>query len=204
LLYSAAVGGVVPTLETVRRARAYGELSVVSGILNGTTNFILDELANGTPFSNALRHAQQLGYAEANPQFDLDGTDAAQKLILLAREAFDVELAFDSIRRVGIDESTATSEESGKTLRVIAQCRRTKDGVEASVTPVALAHDHPLADVRGASNRLLVEDGNDRTWSVSGRGAGRWPTTEAVIADLFDLSGASTATTLEEEEECVA
>jgi len=204
LLYSAAVGGVVPTLETVRRAREYGELSVVSGILNGTTNFILDELANGIPFSTALHHAQQLGYAEANPQFDLDGTDAAQKLILLAREAFDVELAFDSIRRVGIDESTATPGESGKTIRVVAQCRRTKDGFEASVTPVELSQDHPLADVRGASNRLLVEDENGRTWTVSGRGAGRWPTTEAVIADLFDLSGASTATTLEEEEECVA
>ena len=131
----------------------------------------------------------------------MDGTDAAQKLILLAREAFDVELAFDSIRRVGIDESTG---ESSKTIRVVAQCRRTKDGFEASVTPVELSQDHPLADVRGASNRLLVEDGNRRTWTVSGRGAGRWPTTEAVIADLFDLSGASTATTLEEEEECVA
>jgi homoserine dehydrogenase len=177
LLYSAAVGGVVPTLETVRRARAYGELSVVSGILNGTTNFILDELANGTPFSNALRHAQQLGYAEANPQFDLDGTDAAQKLILLAREAFDVELAFDSIRRVGIDESTANSEESGKTLRVIAQCRPNKRRRRRFSHSSCTRTRSSIGRCTRRSNRLLVEDGNgqnleclgSRGWSLANR-----------------------------------
>jgi homoserine dehydrogenase len=209
LRYSAAVGGVAPALETVRRARTFGPLSSVSGVLNGTTNFVLDELARGGAFSEVIRIAQRLGYAEADPQFDLDGTDSAQKLILLAREAFDVDLPFASIRREGISAINASTLEDAsnreKKLRLIAECRRSGHGVEGSVTLVELPANHPFAQVEGVSNRLLIQSATGRAWNVLGRGAGRWPTTEAVIADLIDLSCASYAdATIEEAEECVA
>ncbi len=102
--YSAAVGGVLPALEAVERIRRITGIKAVSGILNGTTNFVLDRVEEGTPLSKAIAAAQHSGYAEANPAFDLDGTDATQKLILLTKKAFGVTVAFNEIKRVGISE----------------------------------------------------------------------------------------------------
>jgi homoserine dehydrogenase len=184
--YSAAVGGVVPAFEAVRRARNSAELISVSGVLNGSTNFILDELARGSTFSEAVTIAKKRGYTESDPQIDTDGTDAAQKLILLARAAFRVDLPFKSITRKPIDENTKAHLPNNK-LRLVAECRRTETGLKSSVTPRELSSEHPLAQVEGVGNRLLIEATNGKTWIVSGKGAGRWPTTEAVIADLFDL-----------------
>jgi homoserine dehydrogenase len=161
---------------------------------------VLNEMSRGVSLPEAIKAAQQLGYAEANPQFDLDGTDAAQKLILIAREAFGVDLPFSSISRTGIEK---VSINDGQTVRLLADCRLTEIGLEASVGPVALTSDHALADVNGSGNKLLIYSTSGRVWTVSGRGAGRWPTTEAVVADLFDLRTESVATTVEEEE-CVA
>jgi homoserine dehydrogenase len=199
--FSAAVGGVTPTLEAIRQVRETSTINSISGVLNGTTNFILDELSKGVAFTAAVRHAQELGYAEADPNFDLDGTDAAQKLILLAREAFDIDLPFAAIRRKGIED--CTSQQEG-IVRLVAECRRTKNGVEASVSPVLLDPNHPLSQTKGVTNRLLIEQSDEQICSVTGRGAGRWPTTEAVIADLFDLVAEANSTTTIEEEECVA
>jgi len=198
---SAAVGGVTPALEAVREARETTTITAILGVLNGTTNFILDELAKGVAFTSALESAQKLGYAEANPTFDLDGTDAAQKLILLAREAFDVDLPLSLILRKGINEHTST--EDG-VLRLVAECRRFKSGFEATVTPVLLDPTHPLAQVKGVSNRLLIETTDGQVLSVTGRGAGRWPTTEAVLADLIDLAAETNSASTIQEEECVA
>ena len=198
--FSAAVCGVAPALETVKNIRATGPISRVTGVLNGTTNFVLDEVANGVSLSEAIKSAQARGYAEANPQFDLDGTDAAQKLILIAREAFGVDLEFGEIRRDGIEN---VSTNSSRTVRLLADCRRTETGLEASVGPVELDSDHPLASVTGVGNRLLIHSVNGRVWSVSGHGAGRWPTAEAIVADLIDLRTESVAAAIEEEE-CVA
>jgi homoserine dehydrogenase len=191
---------VAPALETVRRIRTTGSISRITGVLNGTTNFVLDEVANGVSLAEAIKSAQARGYAEANPQFDLDGTDAAQKLILIAREAFGVDLQFSEIRRDGIEN---VSINTSRTVRLLADCRRTETGLEASVGPVELNTDHPLANVSGVGNRLLIHSVNGGVWSVSGRGAGRWPTAEAVVADLIDLRTESLAAEIEEEE-CVA
>jgi homoserine dehydrogenase len=198
--YSAAVGGVAPVLETIRRVRTLGPIERVSGVLNGTTNFVLDELAKGVSLSDAIKQAQSRGYAEANPQYDLDGTDAAQKLILIAREAFGVDLPFNAIRRAGIEK---VAPGGAQPLRLVADCRRSETGLEASVTPIGLELDHPLASVSGVGNRLLIQSGNGKVWNVSGHGAGRWPTAEAVVADLIDLRTESTAASVEAEE-CVA
>lgn len=202
LAYNAAIGGVVPVLETINRARDLAPLHSITGVLNGTTNFILDHLANGFDFNEAVLTAQQNGYAEHDPQLDLDGTDAAQKLILLARAAFAVDLPFNSIQKQGIENLAATN--NGRITRLVAECRRESHGFTATVSPVELPFDHPLAQVNGVENRLIIQSQTGRTWNVWGRGAGRWPTTEAVMADLFDLRRALIASSVEEEQECVA
>jgi len=204
--YSAAVGGVMPALETVSRARSVAALHSISGVLNGTTNFILDQLANGSDFSDAVLAAQRNGYAERDPQADLNGTDIAQKLILLARAAFDISLS--SIHKQGIEnlnpKGIRAARKNGRVTRFVAECRREAHGFVASVSPLQLPLDHPLARVSGVENRLIVQSQNGKTWEVRGRGAGRWPTTEAVMGDLFDLWRESLTCAAEVEQECVA
>lgn len=211
LRFSAAVGGVLPALETIRRAKAIGPIRAISGILNGTTNFILDQLVHGAELQDAIRAAQKSGYAEADPTFDLNGTDAAQKLIILTREAFGVALPFNAVRREGIErlsrESVRAASTVGTNVRLVASCVRSALGIVASVAPTELPNGHPLAAATGAQNCLLVELESGEAFSVCGTGAGRWPTTEAVIADLLDirreaLSKNEKAT--QAEEACVA
>ena len=208
LRYSAAVGGVLPALETIAHARNLSPLHSISGVLNGTTNFILDQLGNGVGFDNALEAAQRHGYAERDPQLDLDGTDVAQKLILLARAAFGVDLPFSSIQRQGIEHlkpnGLREAKNSGRKTRLVAECRRGPHGLTATISPVELPIDHPLARVNGVENRLIIQSQTGKSWDVWGDGAGRWPTTEAVLADLFDLRRETIANTAEEKEECVA
>lgn len=207
LRYSAAVGGVVPALETINRVRRRAPLHSVSGVLNGTTNFILDQLANGSDLSEAIHVAQRNGYAERDPKLDMDGTDAAQKLVLLARAAFDIDLPLRSIEKRGIENLSSKqireAKNNGRITRLVAECRRTPGGFVASVSPTELPLDHPLACVKGIENRLLIQSQTGKTWEVGGRGAGRWPTTEAVLADLFDLRR-DLITAAEDEQECVA
>ncbi|HET6979737.1 MAG TPA: homoserine dehydrogenase [Pyrinomonadaceae bacterium] len=200
LKYSAAVGGVMPALETIRRARRVAPLDSISGVLNSTTNFILDQLTNGCDLSEAVFLAKENGYAERDPQLDLDGTDAAQKLVLLARAAFDIDLPLRSIEKKGIEN---VAKNSGRITRLVAECRRTSHGFTARVAPLELALDHPLACVNGVENRLLIHSQTGQLWETGGRGAGRWPTTEAVLSDLFDLRR-DLVTADEEEQECVA
>ncbi|HEY0761324.1 MAG TPA: homoserine dehydrogenase [Pyrinomonadaceae bacterium] len=207
LRYSAAVGGVMPALETINRARRISPLHSILGVLNGTTNFILDQLANGSDLSDAVLAAQQRGYAERDPQLDLNGTDAAQKLILLAHAAFDVDLPLKSIERQGIESLNLNkirdAHNSGRVTRLVAECRRTPAGFAASVSPIELPLNHPLGCVNGVENRLLIQSQIGKSWEVGGRGAGRWPTTEAVLSDLFDLRR-DLINAAEEEQECVA
>jgi homoserine dehydrogenase len=194
LRYSAAVGGALPALETVRRAAASGRVRGVAGVLNGTCNFILDRRAAGASFADAVSLARVAGYAEADPALDLDGSDAAQKLALLIREAFGASLPWAGIPRRGIvdldDRALAEAARRGRKVRLVASCERAAgaDGeLRAGVQPFDLPPDHPFAETAGAENALLVElEGGERI-RVAARGAGRWPTTEAVMADLQDL-----------------
>jgi homoserine dehydrogenase len=191
LLFSAAVGGAVPVLETVRLAKEGGEIESVEGVLNGTTNFVLDGIADGLSTAEAVREAQRHGFAEADPTTDLDGSDAAHKLVLAAREAFGVEIRPEDVDRRGILELDAgavrLARVSGSVVRLVASCRRTERGVEATVRPRVLAADHALAGVRREENRLIVTRKDGAVLTASGKGAGRWPTAEAVVADVLDL-----------------
>jgi homoserine dehydrogenase len=192
LRFSAAVGGALPALETVRRAAASGRVRGIAGVLNGTCNFVLDRRAAGASFPDAVSLARDAGYAEADPTLDLDGSDAAQKLALLIREAFGEAVPWESIPRRGIadlDEGALVeAARKGRKVRLVASCERTATGLRAGVQPFDLPPDHPFAETAGAGNALLVElEGGDRI-RIAARGAGRWPTTEAVLADLHDLA----------------
>jgi homoserine dehydrogenase len=205
--YSAAVGGVMPAIETVRRTRESGPLRRICGVLNGTCNFVIDQIATGSSFDDAVRAAQTAGYAEANPALDIDGIDAAQKLVLLARVAFDIRLPLRSISLEGIralnSETIRSARERGRTVRLVAKCHETSAGlVEASVRPIELMFDHPLAQVHGVENRLVVEPEVGEPIITSGAGAGRWPTTEAVMADLLDNARTRSARDLKGLEAC--
>ena len=203
LRYSAAVGGVLPALETIGCVRRLSRLNSISGVLNGTTNFILDQLANGSNFSDAVLAAQRQGHAERDPQLDLNGTDAAQKLILLARAAFDLDLPLSSIHKQGIENLKADrireAKSNGRVTRLVAECRLGPDGFSATVSPVELPFDNPLARISGVENRLIIKSETGRSWDVCGRGAGRWPTTEAILGDLFDLHRESIINAVEKE-----
>lgn len=191
LRYNAAVGGALPALETIARAKARGRIRSISGVLNGTTNFVLDQLVRGSEFHAAVGKAQRIGYAETDPTLDLNGTDAAQKLIILARHAFGVSVSLDAVDREGVEDLNLnvlrSAAAEGRAVRLVASARRTDDGIAARIAPAELPRSHPLASVAGAGNRVVVELENGETVSISGAGAGRWPTTEAVIADLLDI-----------------
>jgi homoserine dehydrogenase len=193
LRYSASVGGVLPALEAVAQIASIDRPLSVSGIINGTCNFICDRLAEGASYETALDLAREAGLTEADPTLDLDGTDAAQKLILLARAAFGVNLPFESIHRTGIDQleipAIENARKNGRSVKLVAECIRTVDGYDATVRPVELSPSHPFADARGADNCLLIETESGSKRLVRGRGAGRFPTTESVLSDLFDLRG---------------
>lgn len=212
LRYSAAVGGAVPALERIDQARNDGPIRSFSGVLNGTTNFVLDQLAAGKDFASAVAAAQKAGYAEANPDFDLNGTDAAQKLILLARHAFDVCLPLTAVDREGIDQIDPQllrqACDEGRTVRLVASCRQENGGLKASVKPLVLSLSHTFASVNDVENRLIIEPAAGAPHVVSGKGAGRWPTAESVVADLLDikreLQQANALEEFEESAECVA
>jgi homoserine dehydrogenase len=208
LRYSAAVGGSLSALETIKRARTIGRIKAFSGVLNGTCNYILDRLSAGESVASAVRAAQEEGYAEADPTLDLSGIDAAQKLLLLVRTAFDVNLRLESVALQGIEglgqERLNDARKRGKTIKLVAECRRSGDDLEASVRPIELPLTHPLAQSRGVENRLLVEIDNGDRLIASGKGAGCWPTTEAVIADLFDIRSSSSVAQVSDLEVRVA
>jgi homoserine dehydrogenase len=195
LRFSAAVGGALPALEAVRRAAAQGTVQSIVGVLNGTCNFVLDRCAAGATFAEAVALAREAGYAEADPTLDLDGSDAAQKLSLLAREAFGIDLPWESIPRRGIadldERAPAEALRRGRRVRLVACAERVDGGLRANVQPMDLPPDHPFTRTAGAENALVVELADGERIELAARGAGRWPTTEAVMADLFDLAAES-------------
>jgi homoserine dehydrogenase len=189
LKYSAAVGGSAPMVEAVRRQANRGEITSIEGILNGTCNYLLDRCSEGLPLAEALAAAQAKGFAEANPEDDLIGADAARKLRILARHAFGKDLVAIDMRPVNSVSLARAQRElrSGQVLRVVSQAIQDNGRLLGEVCLRALDSDHPLATVAGEWNRLIITPVHGAPVTVSGRGAGRWPTTEAVIADLLDL-----------------
>lgn len=191
LRYSASVGGSLPAIESIRRISALAPVSVIEGVLNGTCNFVLDHLASGWTLEDAVCEAQRLGYAENDPMQDLNGQDSAEKLRILARIAFGVNLTESDVSLTGISDITTddatNARNHGQEIRLIARCVKSLDRCTATVSPRHLESNDHLATVRGANNmlRLVLEGGE--TIIITGKGAGRWPTSESVFADIMDI-----------------
>lgn len=182
LLYSASVGGGSPLIETVRRAREHGPVVRIEAVLNGTCNFILNRLADGVAFDDALTGAREAGFAEEDPTADLSGLDAAAKLAILAHEALEGGLA-----PAGITRQTLSAEAVLPEGRVRQLARLDVRTDSAGVTFAATDGDALFADLPDEWNALRVTTGDGRVFTARGRGAGRIPTTESVWADLSDL-----------------
>ena len=193
LRFSGAVGGGAPVLETIRQLD--GSVVSVEGVMNGTCNYLLSRLAEGWSFEEALAKAQELGFAEADPTADVDGHDAADKLSILVREAFGVALLPKWIDKHSLRDlvagAAAEALERGEVLKQVGSCRVRPDGsIEAEVQIRSLHRSHPLAQTRNEENRFLVTDVDGKVHDVFGKGAGRWPTSSAVFADVMDAQRA--------------
>jgi homoserine dehydrogenase len=188
LRFSAAVGGAVPVLETAERLAATGRLRTIEGALNGTTGFVLDRLAEGHSLPEAVRRAQAAGLAEADPSHDLDGIDLEAKLRVLSRVAFGREA--EIVSRAGITGVRPASRGDGEggCVRLIGRLDLDGRRVRATVAPERLLPAHPLAGLRDEQNGVVFHLQGAPPVVLRGKGAGRWPTAEAVVADLFDLA----------------
>src|SRR3954464_1556104 len=190
LRFEAAVGGVVPVIRVLQEALAGAHVERVTGIVNGTSNFILSEMARvGVSYADALAEAQRLGYAEADPSEDVKGGDAAAKMAILARLAFDTPVSLDNVRYEGIDHLTGDdmeyARELGLGLKLIGTAERIDGGLNVRVHPAFLYAGHPLAAVHGAYNAVTVESPSITEITLSGPGAGGAQTASAVLGDVI-------------------
>ena len=198
LYYEASVAGAIPILRPLRESLAGDKVTRVLGIVNGTTNFILDKMdSSGAGFSEALEEAQELGYAEADPTADIEGFDAAAKAAILASLAFHSRVTASDVYREGISEVTAgdiaSAREMGSVVKLLAICELRPgpggdDQVAVRVHPAMIPRSHPLASVRGAYNAVFVESEAAGQLMFYGPGAGGSPTASAVLGDLVTVA----------------
>lgn len=195
--FEAAVAGGIPIIKSVREGLAANQIEWVAGIINGTSNFILSEmLLKSRDFDDVLAEAQALGYAEANPEFDIEGVDAAHKLTILSSIAFGIPLQFDKVYREGITnidrQDVAYAAELGYKIKHLGITRKTEKGVELRVHPTLIPHRRLIANVDGVMNAVLVKGDAVGPTLYYGAGAGSEPTASAVIADVVDVVRALT------------
>jgi homoserine dehydrogenase len=190
LRFEGAVAGVVPVIRVLQESLAAATIDRVHGIVNGTTNFILTEMARtGMTFAEALAEAQRLGYAEADPAEDVDGRDAAAKMAILARLAFDTPVHIDEVRYEGIEhiqpDDLEYARDLGLGLKLIGTAERIGGGISVRVHPAFLYPEHPLASVSGPFNAVTVESPEITEVTMSGPGAGGSQTASAVLGDVI-------------------
>ena len=193
LYYEASVAGGVPIVQTLKESLAGNKIKSITGILNGTANFILSEMTlKGLDFEDALARAQEKGYAEADPTLDIEGLDAAHKLTILIRLAHGQDYPFDSLPIEGISKVQAIdislAGEFGYTLKLIARVKEKSGYLQAGVFPVLLPEDHILAKVDGPFNSILLYGNAVGPIMLYGQGAGELPTGSAVLADIMALA----------------
>ncbi len=196
--FEAAVAGGIPIIKAVREGLSANRIEWIAGIINGTTNFILSEMRDkGLSFDTVLKEAQRLGYAEADPTFDIEGVDAAHKITLLASLAFGIPIQFDKAYIEGISKLDAIdikyAEQLGYRIKLLGIARRTPEGIELRVHPTLIPAKRLIANVEGAMNAVLVQADAVGATLYYGKGAGAEPTASAVIADLVDITRMHTA-----------
>ena len=191
IAFEASVAGGIPIIANISQCLSANQIQSIHAILNGTSNYILTQMeAHGASYADAVREAQRLGYAEADPAMDVDGSDAAQKLAILAHLAFGARADWNDIPRQGIDTLDVAdlryAKELGYRIKLLAVAQLSTDGLELHVSPTLVKLGSPLAEVRGAYNAIsVVGDAVGRVF-FSGLGAGQMPTASAVVADLID------------------
>ena len=196
--FEAAVAGGIPIIKALREGLSANRIEWVAGIINGTTNFILSEMRDkGLDFDTVLKEAQRLGYAEADPTFDIEGVDAAHKATLMSAIAFGIPVQFDRAHVEGITKLSAIdiryAEQLGYRIKLLGIARRTSAGIELRVHPTLIPAKRLIANVEGAMNAVLVQADAVGATLYYGKGAGAEPTASAVIADLVDITRLATA-----------
>ncbi len=196
--FEAAVAGGIPIIKAVREGLTANRIEWIAGIINGTTNFILSEMRDkGLSFDTVLKEAQRLGYAEADPTFDIEGVDAAHKITILSALAFGIPMQFDKAYIEGISKLDAIdikyAEQLGYRIKLLGITKRTAEGVELRVHPTLIPAKRLIANVEGAMNAVLVQGDAVGATLYYGKGAGAEPTASAVIADLVDVTRMHTA-----------
>jgi len=196
--FEAAVAGGVPIIKAVREGLAANRIEWIAGIINGTSNFILSEMREkGLAFDDVLREAQRLGYAEADPTFDIEGVDAAHKLTILSAIAFGIPMQFDRCYREGIAKLTQSdiryAESLGYRIKLLGITKSTPAGIELRVHPTLIPTRRLIANVEGVMNAILVKGDAVGPTMYYGAGAGAEPTASAVVADLVDITRLHTA-----------
>lgn len=193
LYFEAAVAGAIPLVRPVRESLAGDRITRVLGIVNGTTNYVLDQMStHGLELDQAVKEAQELGYAEADPTADVEGHDAAAKAAILASLAFHTRVSVDDVHREGIltvtAQDVALAAETGHVVKLLAVAERVAEGVVVRVHPALVPLSHPLASVRGAFNAVFVEAESAGELMFYGRGAGGAPTASAVLGDVVTVA----------------
>jgi len=196
--FEAAVAGGIPIIKALREGLTANSIQWIAGIINGTTNFILSEMRDkGLDFDVVLKEAQRLGYAEADPTFDIEGVDAAHKVTLMSAIAFGIPVQFDKAYVEGITKLGATdikyAEQLGYRIKLLGITKRTAQGIELRVHPSLVPSKRLIANVEGAMNAVVVQGDAVGTTLYYGKGAGSEPTASAVIADLVDITRLHTA-----------
>ncbi|MFL9877489.1 homoserine dehydrogenase [Herbaspirillum rhizosphaerae] len=196
--FEAAVAGGIPIIKALREGLTANRIQWIAGIINGTTNFILSEMRDkGLDFDVVLKEAQRLGYAEADPTFDIEGVDAAHKLTIMASIAFGIPVQFDKAHVEGITKLQATdiryAEQLGYRIKLLGITRQTANGIELRVHPTLIPSGRLIANVEGAMNAVMVRGDAVGETLYYGKGAGSEPTASAVIADLVDITRLATA-----------
>ncbi|HSI23037.1 MAG: homoserine dehydrogenase [Methylophilaceae bacterium] len=196
--FEAAVAGGIPIIKAVREGLSANRIEWIAGIINGTTNFILTEMREkGLDFGDVLKEAQRLGYAEADPTFDVEGIDAAHKLTILASIGFGIPMQFDKAYTEGITKLTRQdigyAEQLGYRVKLLGITKRTDKGVELRVHPTLIPEKRLIANVNGAMNAVVVKGDAVGPTLYYGAGAGAEPTASAVVADLVDVTRMHTA-----------
>lgn len=191
--FEGAVSGCIPTIKALREGLSANRIEWIAGIINGTSNFILSEMrAKGLPFAEVLREAQKLGYAEADPTFDVEGIDAAHKLTLLSAIGFGIPVQFERAYVEGIskltDRDIEYAEKLGFRIKLLGITRRTPNGIELRVHPTLIPVERLIASVNGAMNAILVKGDAAGVTMYYGAGAGSEPTASAVLADVIDVT----------------
>jgi homoserine dehydrogenase len=193
IAFEAAVAGGIPIIANLSQCLSANQVQSMQGILNGTSNFIVHQMDEcGSSYSDALSQAQRLGFAEADPSMDVDGTDAAQKLAILAHLSFGARVRWQDISRAGIDTLDAAdfgfASELGYRIKLIAQANLSESGLELSVSPTLIRKGRPLAEVRANYNAIRVVGDAVGDLFFHGQGAGQMPTASAVVADMIDVA----------------